>query len=29
VEGAGLLRQHVEAARECWRIWLAFGTGVA
>jgi hypothetical protein len=29
VEGAELLRQHVEAARECWRIWLAFGTGVA
>lgn len=28
VEGAALLRQHVEAARECWRIWLAFGTGV-
>jgi hypothetical protein len=28
VEGAGLLRAHVEAARECWRIWLAFGTGV-
>ncbi len=29
VEGAKLLRQHVEATRECWRVWLAFGTGVA
>jgi hypothetical protein len=28
VEGARLLRQHVEAVRECWRVWLAFGTGV-
>jgi hypothetical protein len=27
VEGARLLRQHVEAVRECWRVWLAFGTG--
>src|SRR5690349_11242540 len=29
VEGAALLREHVEATRECWRVWLAFGTGVA
>jgi hypothetical protein len=29
VEGAGLLRRHVEAARETWRVWLAFGTDVA
>ena len=29
VEAARLLRQHVEAARECWRVWLAFGTGIA
>ena len=29
VEGARLLREHVEATRECWRVWLAFGTGVA
>jgi hypothetical protein len=28
VEGARLLREHVEATRECWRVWLAFGTGV-
>ncbi len=28
VEGARQLRQHVEAVRECWRVWLAFGTGV-
>jgi hypothetical protein len=28
VEGARLLRQHVESVRECWRVWLAFGTGV-
>ena len=28
VEGARQLRQHVEAVRECWRLWLAFGTGV-
>jgi hypothetical protein len=28
VEGARMLRQHVEAVRECWRVWLAFGTGV-
>ncbi|MBA3497969.1 MAG: hypothetical protein H0T86_12760 [Gemmatimonadales bacterium] len=28
VEGAHLLREHVEATRECWRVWLAFGTGV-
>jgi hypothetical protein len=28
VEGARLLRQHVESARESWRLWLAFGTGV-
>ena len=26
--GARQLRQHVEAVRECWRVWLAFGTGV-
>jgi hypothetical protein len=29
VEGARLLRAHVEAARETWRVWLAFGTGVS
>lgn len=29
VAGAAFLRQHVEATRECWRVWLAFGTGVA
>ncbi|HUR96311.1 MAG TPA: hypothetical protein VMY76_17165 [Gemmatimonadales bacterium] len=29
VEGARLLREHVESTRECWRVWLAFGTGVA
>lgn len=28
VEGARELRLHVEAVRECWRVWLAFGTGV-
>jgi hypothetical protein len=28
VEGAGLLRAYVEAVRETWRVWLAFGTGV-
>ena len=28
VEAARLLRQHVESAREGWRVWLAFGTGV-
>jgi hypothetical protein len=28
VDGARLLRQYVEAVRECWRVWLAFGTGV-
>jgi hypothetical protein len=28
VEAARLLRQHVESAREAWRVWLAFGTGV-
>ncbi len=28
VEGARLLRLHVEAVRECWRVWLGFGTGV-
>jgi hypothetical protein len=28
-EGARLLRLHVEAARETWRVWLAFGTGIA
>ena len=27
-EGAQLLRTHVEAVRETWRVWLAFGTGV-
>ena len=27
-EGATLLRAYVEAARETWRVWLAFGTGV-
>ncbi len=29
VEGARLLRLYIEAVRECWRVWLAFGTGVA
>ena len=29
VEGAARLREHVEATRECWRVWLAFGTGAA
>jgi hypothetical protein len=29
VEGARLLREHVESTRECWRVWLAFGTGIA
>jgi hypothetical protein len=28
-DAAGLLRQHVEGARETWRVWLAFGTGLA
>lgn len=28
VHGARLLRRHVEAARESWRVWLAFGTGI-
>jgi len=28
-EGAQLLRAHVEAVRESWRVWLAFGTGVS
>ncbi|HKT60914.1 MAG TPA: hypothetical protein VJQ46_12765, partial [Gemmatimonadales bacterium] len=28
LEAARLLRQHVEAARETWRVWLAFGTGL-
>jgi hypothetical protein len=28
-EAGCLLRQHVEAARETWRVWLAFGTGLA
>ncbi|MEP6688302.1 MAG: hypothetical protein ABJC36_08125 [Gemmatimonadales bacterium] len=28
VEGARQLRAHIEAVRECWRVWLAFGTGV-
>jgi hypothetical protein len=28
LDAARLLRQHVEAARETWRVWLAFGTGV-
>jgi hypothetical protein len=28
VEGARQLRQYVESAREGWRVWLAFGTGV-
>jgi hypothetical protein len=27
LEAARLLRLHVEAARETWRVWLAFGTG--
>jgi hypothetical protein len=27
-EGAKLLREHVESTRECWRVWLAFGTGI-
>jgi hypothetical protein len=29
VEAAKLLRVYVEAARETWRVWLAFGTGFA
>jgi hypothetical protein len=29
VDAARLLRQHVEAARDTWRVWLAFGTGIA
>jgi len=29
VEGACQLKQYVESARECWRVWLAFGTGVS
>jgi hypothetical protein len=29
VEGAQLLRTHVEAVRESWSVWLAFGTGVS
>ena len=28
VEGARLLRELVESTRECWRVWLAFGTGI-
>jgi hypothetical protein len=28
VDGGKLLRTHVEAARESWRVWLAFGTGI-
>lgn len=28
-EGARLLRQYVEATREGWRVWLAFGTGLS
>jgi hypothetical protein len=28
LDAARLLRQHVEAARETWRVWLAFGTGL-
>jgi hypothetical protein len=28
VEGARLLRQHLDTARESWRVWLAFGTGI-
>jgi hypothetical protein len=27
LDAARLLRLHVEAARETWRVWLAFGTG--
>ena len=27
-DGAQLLRAHVDAVRESWRVWLAFGTGV-
>jgi hypothetical protein len=29
VEGARLLKEYVESSRECWRVWLAFGTGVS
>ena len=29
LDGARLLRDHVETTRECWRVWLAFGTGAA
>ena len=28
-EGARLLREYIDSVRECWRVWLAFGTGVA
>ena len=28
VVGARLLRRHVEAARDSWRLWLGFGTGI-
>jgi hypothetical protein len=28
-EAASLLRLHVEATRETWRVWLGFGTGFA
>jgi hypothetical protein len=29
VEAAHLLRADVERTRECWRVWLAFGTGLS
>jgi hypothetical protein len=28
-EGARILREYIDSVRECWRVWLAFGTGVA
>ena len=28
LESARLLREHLDAARESWRVWLAFGTGI-
>jgi hypothetical protein len=28
VESARRLREHLDASRETWRVWLGFGTGV-
>ena len=28
VESARRLREHLDAARETWRVWLGFGTGI-